>query len=103
MAAKGSIAKDAVVEKIAEAFGEDFLGSYDKKYYVRAKENGQYVQIAISLTCPKTPVESFGSMDFGNNELNFEDGATIQPVKKATEITSQEEENLKILLEKLGL
>ena len=41
--AKGSIAKDAVVEKIAEAFGEDFLGSYDKKYYVRAKENGQYI------------------------------------------------------------
>lgn len=101
--AKGSIAKDAVVEKIAEAFGEDFLGSYDKKYYVRAKENGQYIQIAISLTCPKTPVENFGSMDFGNNELNFEDGATIKPAKKATEISSEEEENLRALIEKLGL
>lgn len=101
--AKGSIAKDAVVEKIVEAFGEDFLGSYDKKYYVRAKENGQYIQIAISLTCPKTPVENFDSMDFGNNELNFEDGTTIQPVKKATEISPEEEENLKALIEKLGL
>lgn len=101
--AKGSIAKDAVVEKIAEAFGEDFLGSYDKKYYVRAKENGQYIQIAISLICPKTPVENFGSMDFGNNELNFEEGATIQPMKKVTEISPEEEENLKVLIEKLGL
>lgn len=101
--AKGSIAKDAVVEKIAEAFGEDFLGSYDKKYYVRAKENGQYIQIAISLTCPKTPVENFGSMDFGNNELNFEDGETIKPMKKTTEISPQEEENLRELMAKLGL
>ena len=101
--AKGSIAKDAVVEKIAEAFGEDFLGSYDKKYYVRAKENGQYMQIVISLTCPKTPVENFGSMDFGNNELNFEDGATIQPAKKATEISPEEEATLQELIQKLGL
>ena len=101
--ARGSVAKEAVVEKIAEAFGEDFLGAYDKKYFVRAKENGQYVQIAVSLTCPKTPIESFGSMDFGNNELNFEDGATIQPVKKAMEISPEEEENLRALIEKLGL
>ena len=101
--AKGSIAKDAVVEKIAEAFGEDFLGSYDKKYYVRAKENKQYIQNTITLTCPKTPVENFGSMDFGNNELNFEDGATIQPAKKATESSPEEEENLRALIEKLGL
>ena len=101
--AKGSIAKDAVVEKIAEAFGEDFLGSYDKKDYVRAKENGQYIQIAISLTCPKKPVENFGSMDFGNNELNFEDGETIKPMKKTTEISPQEEENLRELMAKLGL
>ena len=34
--AKGSIAKDAVVEKIAEAFGEDFLGSYDKKWFFQS-------------------------------------------------------------------
>lgn len=101
--AKGSIAKEAIVRKLAEAFGEDFLGEYDKKYYVKAKENGQYVQIAISLTCPKTPVESFGSMDFGNNELNFEDGETIKLMRKTTEITPAEEEDLKELLQKLGL
>ena len=101
--AKGSIAKEAIVRKLSEAFGEDFLGEYDKKYYVKAKENGQYVQIAISLTCPKTPVESFGSMDFGNNELNFEDGETIKPMRKTTEITPAEEEDLRQLLSKLGL
>lgn len=103
MASKGSIAKEAVVKKIAEAFGDDFLGEYQKKYYVKAKENGQYVQIAIAMTCPKTPVEDFGSLDFGNNELNFEDGETIKPMKKTTEISPQEEENLRELMAKLGL
>ena len=34
MAAKGSIAKAEVVKKIAETFGQDFLGEYDKKIYV---------------------------------------------------------------------
>jgi hypothetical protein len=34
MAAKGNIAKDAVINKIKEAFGEDFLGVFDKKVYV---------------------------------------------------------------------
>ena len=103
MASKGSIAKEAVVKKIAETFGDDFLGEYQKKYYVKAKENGQYVQIAIAMTCPKTPVEDFGSLDFGNNELNFEDGETIKPMKKTTEISPQEEENLRELMAKLGL
>ena len=103
MAGKGSGAEEAVVKKIAEAFGDDFLGEYQKKYYVKAKENGQYVQIAITMTCPKTPVENFGSLDFGNNELNFEDGETIKPMKKTTEISPQEEENLRELMAKLGL
>ena len=35
MAAKGSVAKEAVVKKIAEEFGDDFLGEYQKKYYVK--------------------------------------------------------------------
>ena len=42
-------------------------------------------------------------MDFGNNELNFEDGATIQPTKKATEISPEEEATLQELIQKLGL
>lgn len=101
--ARGTKAKEEAVKIIANAFGERYLGVYDKKYYIAMNEDGQYIQIAISLTCPKTPVENFGSMDFGNNELNFEDGATIQPTKKATEISPEEEENLKALIEKLGL
>ena len=32
--AKGNIAKDKVIEKIAQAFGQDWIGVYEKKAYV---------------------------------------------------------------------
>jgi hypothetical protein len=34
MAAKGSIAKAEVTKIIQDAFGENFLGEFDKKIYV---------------------------------------------------------------------
>ena len=43
MAAKGTIAKQAVIDKIAAALGEDFIGEYDKKIYVWSKENGEKI------------------------------------------------------------
>lgn len=54
--AKGAIAKESVIKKITEAFGADYLGEVDKKYYVQAEENGEMVQVALSLTCPKNPI-----------------------------------------------
>ena len=32
--AKGAIGKQNVIQKIAEAFGKDFIGEHDKKIYV---------------------------------------------------------------------
>ena len=40
MAARGTIAKEKVERKIAEVFGEDFIGLYDKKLYVWANDGG---------------------------------------------------------------
>ena len=54
--ARGAQAKNKVEQIISSAFKDNFLGIYDKKLYVQAEENGEMVQIAISLTCPKTPV-----------------------------------------------
>lgn len=103
--ARGSDAKAWVVKTMKEAFGDAFLGEYNSKYYIKARENGTDLQIAVALTCPKTNVESFSKMDFGNNELNFEDedGVPIQAMNKPTEISKEEQENLQKLLDKLGL
>ena len=101
--AKGNIAKDKVIEKIAQAFGQNYIGIYDKKVYVWSEENGEKVQIAISLTCPKVQV---GAVDSGSNALDFENiGATIAaPTEfQPAEISDQERENVAELMRKLGL
>lgn len=100
---KGNFAKDQVMEKIAQAFGQDWIGIYQKKAYVWSEENGEKIQVAIALTCPKVPV---GAVDTGNNALDFENmGATIAaPTEfKPAEISDDERENVAELMRKLGL
>ena len=47
--AKGAEAKEYVAKKLKEAFGDDYVGEVDKKYYVWAYEGGQKMQIAIAM------------------------------------------------------
>lgn len=72
MAKRGEGAKNNVVKKIQEAFGEDFVGIKDKKIYVNAIDtpNNEKLQIAITLTLPKA------TMDTVVETTNFEDNPT---------------------------
>lgn len=105
--AKGSIAKEAVIKKIASAFGENFIGEHDKKLYVWANDGGEQVQIAISLTCPKVPIEVNKNISTSSGDWDFTDDSptTVVAVSNAApaEITEEEKENLAKLMEKLGL
>jgi len=87
--AKGQIAKDNVESIIAAAFGENYIGTVDKKIYVWGDENGEKVQVAISLTCPKTPVGSAA--------------APISEAPKSMEFTQEETQTLEELLKKFDL
>ena len=102
MAAKGSIAKENVTKKIMEAFGSDFIAEQDKKLYVWANDGSERVQIAISMTCPKTSIgassSTSGGMDFENMTILTEPSGF-----KAAEITPEEERNIEDLMKKLGL
>lgn len=105
--AKGSLAKQMVATKLAEAFGSDYIGEFDKKYYLWANENGERIQIAISMTCPKTPIEIVvtaepdGDWDFSDDKPKT---ATIAVNNAApAEITEQEKDNIAALMERLGL
>lgn len=99
--AKGSIAKEQIAKKMAETFGADWIGERDKKYYLWANENGERIQIAISMTCPKTPVGEVGA-SADSNVLNFEDGATAGG-ETQIEITVDEKKNIADLMARLGL
>lgn len=100
MAARGTIAKQIVEDKIRAAFGTDFIGVADKKLYVQADENGEKVQIALSLTCPKVPL---GIME---NGMDFESGVNIDNTPSTfqpAEITAEETDNIRKMLANLGL
>jgi hypothetical protein len=103
--AKGSIAKQQVVNKIQAAFGSDFIGEYDKKIYVWGQENGERVQIAISLTCPKVPVAIANTPTTG--DFNFEDDAPSTVVAagafQPADITDEERARVNDLMTMLGL
>lgn len=105
--AKGAIGKQEVISRIASAFGTDYIGEVDKKVYVWANENGEKIQIAISLTCPKNPVEvaTSGIPETDNGDWDFSDDAVVtKPVIAAkAEITQEEKDKVADLMARLGL
>ena len=104
--AKGAEAKAYVAQKLAEVFGADYIGEVDKKYYVWSVENGEKVQVALAMTCPKTPVGTVvvstgsrdGGMDFENMTVS-----TVATGFQPAEITETEKKNIADLMAKLGL
>lgn len=100
--AKGNEAKAALIKRFAAAVGADYLGEQDKKYYFNSKENGEVVQIAVSMTCPKTPVTFNGH----GGDLNFddEDGSVAATVGTSpVEMTEDEQATLDRLMKELDL
>ena len=102
--AKGTNAKNAVINKIAMAFGTDYIGEIDKKVYVWADDGGEKVQIAIALTCPKNPVETGGVSTAPVSGWDFSDNVVTAsaPVSKA-EITPEEQARIADMKSRLGL
>ena len=78
--AKGAIAKEALLKRFAAAVGEDYICEKDKKFYFWSSENGERVQVAISMTVPKVQVEC----NSAGGDLNFEDDSpagVVAPTK----------------------
>ena len=99
--AKGNIAKENVVKILEKAFGDDYVGEFDKKYYVWADDGGNRVQISIALTCPKV---YRGVEETTPTEMNFDDDSedTAGSFTPA-DISQEEQDTLAALMERLGL
>lgn len=99
--ARGAISKEEATRKILEAFPGSFV--YDKEIRIPFIEEGENIQLKCTLTCAKANVEVGGE-----NAIPGEDTplatipATAQPVEK-TEISDEERNNLKRMMEALGL
>lgn len=98
--AKGNIAKDNLIKRFATALGDDYIGVDDtgKKFYFWSVENGERVQVAITLTVPKTPIEC----NARGGDLNFE-SETVAPATKRVEMDEDEKATLNRLMKELGL
>lgn len=103
MAAKGTTAKANVVKKLQEVFGESWIGEYEKKYYIWAQDEGEKVQIAIALTCPKNPVETATPTLNGGFDFSGENEVVATAKFEPAEITQEEQDNIAELLARLGL
>ena len=103
--AKGAIGKINVINKIKEAFGADFIGEYDKKIYVYTQENGERIQIALSLTCPKVPVEITSTPATGDFDFENDSPSTVVAASayQPADITDEERARVNDLMAKLGL
>ncbi len=97
--AKGAITKSKIIDKILATFPGSFTYNDGKEIRINDTENGEPVQIKITLTCATKPVES--------DAINFADDGAV-PAKEGTqqgpaEPTEEEKERLTKLLNQLGL
>ena len=105
MAAKGSILKQEVAEKILAAFPGSFLYNDGKEIRINGTENGESLQIKVALTCAKVAVEGGDDTILPGEKV----AATtdVKPTgtneKIPQEPTAEEKERLTTLLNKLGL
>lgn len=105
MAAKGTLAKENLIKQIAAALPAGvYIGEFDKKHYFWSEENGEKVQIAISMTCPKNPVGEVNIPTNGGIDFSAAAPAVVAPTThEPAEISDEEKANIAELMARLGL
>lgn len=102
--ARGATAKAQVVDKIKQVFGSDYIGEASSKHYVWANDGGERVQIAISLTCPKTPIGTVDVTSAFGDGIDFDAAPVVAQTKfEPAEITQEEQDTLAEMMKRLGL
>ena len=95
---RGEEARAKVYENIKEAFGENFVGVFDKKIYVWAEEGAEKIQFSITITMPKNPMVS-NVNPTNDSEVNV----TSEAPPRKMDYSPEEEEKIKKLMEELNL
>lgn len=93
MAARGTIAKNEITQKILSTFEGAFIN--DKEIRIPFVENGELLQLKCTLTCAKENIEVASSPAIEAAQAPQE----AQPI----EMTSDEKQRVSDLLKKLGL
>ena len=94
--ARGAEAKQTITDKINQSIEGSFI--YGKEIRVPLQENGERVEIKVTLTCAK---ENVG----GDSAFATPQGETSQPAQASVPAapTEQEKANIADLMSRLGL
>lgn len=103
MAAKGALAKEEVMNKILAAFPGSF--KYEKEIRIPMMENGEPLQIKVTLTAAKNMVDAGGDVAMPGDQSGAFAAAPAQLKQDAVmaEPTAEEKQNVKNLMTMLGL
>ena len=98
MAAKGNEAKSKITKKILETFGNSaFIANGGKEIRINEEENGELIQIKLTLTASKTPISPNGEDISAQGNIIFAETANIN-----IEMTAEEKENIADFIKKIG-
>ena len=103
MASRGSILKKEVTEKILAAFPGSFLYNDGKEIRINGTEEGQLLQIKVTLTAAKVAVEGGNDSVLSKTEAETGEKIIQTSEKIPQEPSVEEKERLAMLLNKLGL
>ena len=106
MALKGAQAKEEITKKILEVFPSAF--QYDKEIRVPWTENGEQIQVKLTLTAAKVMVKVGGDAAVPGGAAEEAAAAPVQATLNAPKVanietSAAEKENLSKLLRSLGL
>lgn len=95
--ARGAISKQVVIDKILETFQGSFV--YGKELRIPMVEDGEQVEIKVTLACAKTNVGD------GAVAGDFESGNAVQVsvTEAPAKPTQAEIDNISKLMDRLGL
>lgn len=97
--AKGAESKEKIVQKILDTFENSF--PYEKEIRIPMVENGEDIEIKVTLTCAKVNVGSGVATPV--TVKDFTSNPTVAATTPISEPTVEERENVKNLLNRLGL
>ena len=109
--AKGQKSKEAVIEKILSSFEGAFLYNGNKEIRIPRTDDGELVQIKVSLTCAKENVEPGddtvvpGATSVKATKVTIAEGAepVFEEASAIVEPSAEELNTVSNLMESLGL
>ena len=96
MAIKGSIAKEEIIKRMMEVFEDSFMN--DKTLIIPMMENGEEVQIKLTLTASKTNIPHSN----GKAEIPITVAVGMPNPVEVVEPTEEEKQRVVELINKLG-